>query len=500
MNLFFRTNESNDGFVPTILDRLHTDGLIDKCVVLFQGMDRYDESYCYAIEAYHGYRGDYDELCDINSLPAVSGSIYEQLLPYKDNILNMMGRHCNMHTMYYDEMEEEYVRHVMFWNDILDRQAINMCFFATTPHTPWEYIVYALARVKGIPTLIQSGCNVHGTARIGTTVENLGENTNAVIRDKAAFGFTEIDFSPEVSKFYNNIKDSGLVVKASKRNDANRFLKKWVRETFIKPNSLHAKDWVQALKFFYRKHPDKAVHLLSKKHNNSKRIKYKIRTGKGIRYYDSYAVDPDFNEKYVYYAFHYEPEENTLPMGGVFNNQYLAVKMLADVLSEYDIKLYVKENWSQLSRRKYYYDRLKNTPNVCMIKTDADTPELMKHAMAVSSITGTCLYEAIIHHIPALGFSTKELESAPGYYAVKNTEDIRAAMDEILVGKCVVDDEKVVEFFKAFSITHIPSYLDYREVKAEEHFKKAQEATYDLIRSFIISGMNDDYVYTMHNR
>lgn len=497
MNILFRTNASRNGFVPEILDRLHSDGLVDKCVVVFQGSDKYDESYCHAIDAYYGYHDEYDRICDMDSLPAVSGSIWERLLVYKDNTLNMMCRHFNMHIMYYDEMEEEYVRHVMFWNDILDRYDIGLCFFAITPHTPWEYVIYSLAKVKGIPTLIEEGCNIHGLSRIGTSVENLGANTNAVIRDKEVYDYSDCSFSPEVSKFYNNIKDSGLVVKTSVRDDKSRFVKKWVRDLFIKPSRLRPGDFVTAMKYVYRKKPDKAKQHISRKINNTKRLRQKINSGKGVRYYDSFAAEPDYDEKYVYYAFHYEPEGNTLPAGGVFNDQFLAVKMLADALDGYGIKLYVKENWLQLSRRKYYYDRLKATPNIRLINTEADMAELIRHAVAVSSITGTCLYEAIIHHVPAMGFTVRDMEYAPGFYFVKDTEDIKQAIDDIISGGCRIDEDRITDYFKAFTFTHIPSYLDYREVKSEEQFKRAQEATCDLIKSFITSGMKSDFVYTI---
>ncbi len=79
----------------------------------------------------------------------------------------------------------------------------------------------------------------------------------------------------------------------------------------------------------------------------------------------------NFNQKYIFFPLHYQPEKNTSPLGGVFENQLLAVKILSEAVPENWI-IYVKEHPRQFSyvmrQRHYrdidYYEKLLGIPKV----------------------------------------------------------------------------------------------------------------------------------------
>jgi Capsule polysaccharide biosynthesis protein len=67
-----------------------------------------------------------------------------------------------------------------------------------------------------------------------------------------------------------------------------------------------------------------------------------------IRRYDELAVMPDLSVPYIYVPLHMQPERSTNPNGGVFDDQHLMINMIASVLPS-GWRIYVKEHPSQFA-------------------------------------------------------------------------------------------------------------------------------------------------------
>lgn len=67
-----------------------------------------------------------------------------------------------------------------------------------------------------------------------------------------------------------------------------------------------------------------------------------------IQYYDKLAVIPDLSQPYIYVALHLQPERSTNPLGGVFDDQHTMVDMIASALPA-GWRIYVKEHPSQFA-------------------------------------------------------------------------------------------------------------------------------------------------------
>ena len=139
-----------------------------------------------------------------------------------------------------------------------------------------------------------------------------------------------------------------------------------------------------------------------------KKAKYKAQLKKA---YESLSETPNYEEPYVALFLHYQPEATTCPGGDIFVDQSLCVEVLLNHLPK-SWKVYVKEHPHQFiryrsghtGRMRDLYDDLKKNDRVKIISTNVDTFELIKHAKAVSTITGTVGWEAMVRQKPVIAF------------------------------------------------------------------------------------------------
>lgn len=132
MNILYRPCASKENYVLNVLEALRERKLFERCTVVSQTLDdgdRYPEEYYHEIKAWYGYQTSYNVICNYDELPAIPKSIWIALLPYKSTILDLTGRAYDMHILNYEEMELRYIKHVRFWNYILDTDKIGFCFF-----------------------------------------------------------------------------------------------------------------------------------------------------------------------------------------------------------------------------------------------------------------------------------------------------------------------------------------------------------------------------------
>lgn len=129
-----------------------------------------------------------------------------------------------------------------------------------------------------------------------------------------------------------------------------------------------------------------------------------------------YEKNPvDYNDTFVYFPLHLQPEMTTSALGGEFRDQALAIEVLARMLPQH-LKIYVKENPKQRSymRGPLFFHRLKRIPNVRILPSHADTHLLLERCQWVATITGTAGWEAICNRKKVLVFGRPWYQMLPG--------------------------------------------------------------------------------------
>lgn len=501
MNILFRTTESQQGYASKLLENMRKQNLFTRCTVILQSTDHKDEfidEYYHVIDASYGYATNYDKICSYSEMPSISKRLLEGLLPYKGTAFNMTCRQYQMHILNYDEMESEYLKHVKFWNWILEKDEINMLYFSTLPHLPWEYILYAVAKVKKIPTIIESVDNIPGLNNVGTSIKNMGKNTSIVYQKCNKLDF---DMTDEVKKFYEKAKKKSGYVYVDNKNEEREKLKKIQDKWFLDPHKIKLEHYMY---YIYRilTGDEKNKRRLERKFDINRRMKYRRNKTKNWEYYNGLCDKSiDYSIPYVFFALQYFPESSIMPYGGVFENQLLSISILAEGARKAGVELWVKEHWSINDRPKMFYDELQSIKNVRLIHLDVDTNELISHAIAVSSQTGTCLKESLIKGVPILNMGYNDLNGAPGSFDIDSSDDVYQGIKKIIDTQTMrFSDEEIKRYFCAISITHPCGFLGWNELKDDKDIDKYMNSTIDIIKKFINHGMKDDFCYLIDNK
>jgi hypothetical protein len=121
------------------------------------------------------------------------------------------------------------------------------------------------------------------------------------------------------------------------------------------------------------------------------------------RSFKAYVSDQPDEKPYVAFLLHYQPEEATLPRGGIFAQQLNAILKLRSVLPGH-VRILVKENratfrapftLATLVRSQGFYRAIASIPGAYLVPVERDTFELVDNALAVATITGSVGLEAL---------------------------------------------------------------------------------------------------------
>ncbi len=208
-------------------------------------------------------------------------------------------------------------------------------------------------------------------------------------------------------------------------------------------------------------------------------------------HYEQLAKPVDYSQPYVYHALHYQPEKSSCPEGDVFTNQFLVVDLLSKCAPR-GWKVCVKEHpfqWEiegsgELTRSAQFYDDVAALPNVQLVPQAYSPFDLIDHARAVATLTGTSGWEAVMRGKPALVFGHAWYRDCEGVFYVPTAAQCRAALKEISGG--YRPDQRLVRLFLqaledvSFRGCTIPELYNWAGVTAEENvaaFVRALESS-----------------------
>jgi len=108
------------------------------------------------------------------------------------------------------------------------------------------------------------------------------------------------------------------------------------------------------------------------------------------------GVSANLDSDFVFFPLHLQPEASTMQLAPYWLDQKFIIETIAKSLPT-GVLLYVKEHPTMIGRRESrYYRELKSLPNVVVIKTNENTGNILKNALAVFTITGTVGIESLL--------------------------------------------------------------------------------------------------------
>jgi len=385
--------------------------------------------------------------------------LIEKMSSVESIILTMMNKHFK--GMSVDERKNLYYGLLGYWRGVLNKFKPEAIVFSSVPHPTYSYLVFELARLLKIKTLM-----MQPISDIGRIVwyndfwqgSSVLQTVLAANKDKK---FVLEDLSEDLQLYFKVYTDESndptpsYFKKALEKNN--------LRNRIILKIRLTAKS-MKDLTIF------KKVFLYFKK----------LLTDNARKEYGRLAVQPDLFRKFIYVPLHYQPECNTSPQGGPFVNQILMIKILSASLPN-DWRIYVKEHPAQWMafglnytdyRYRGYYRQIAKIKNVQLIPIETNSFLLINHSQAIASVTGTVGWEAILRQKPALIFGYAWYNDYSSIFKVNSAETCRTAINEIEKGYRP-DRQSVINYLKCLELASFRNPVDER-IKNNLKFTKQE--------------------------
>ncbi|MFA6039764.1 MAG: hypothetical protein WC698_05900 [Candidatus Peribacteraceae bacterium] len=360
---------------------------------------------------------------DWNTVTPLDEELIERMRHCEAVYLLMLGRYGLHADIPYEERKRQYMWHLRYWNHVIETKKITLSFHFTLPHQGYDYVIYELCKLKGIPMFYIDRCYIMDAFFLVDEIEEPGkelEGKMGELRLHYPDPSCPVPLTPKFEEYFaaqtqRNEEPWNLFI-CGKPELQRSFLHKWAgvaaKMMLRKPRSFLS--FVLSPQFWVRKWAQHKTALL----------------------YDRLTKEADLSKPYIYFPLHQQPEATTCPMGGVFVDQELAVQLLASHLPP-GIRLYVKEHPAQgeMCRSSAFYRSLQEIPSVTLVPRSQDTFGLMKNAVAVATITGTAAYEGLFRGTPALVFGHRFIQYAPGMQRIHTSEDCARAVRCILEGR-----------------------------------------------------------------
>jgi hypothetical protein len=194
------------------------------------------------------------------------------------------------------------------------------------------------------------------------------------------------------------------------------------------------------------------------------------------------VLNVDYNQKYVYFPLHLQPELTTSIHGGEYSDQLLALEQLSAFLPE-DYLIYVKENPKQgyYQRDNLFFKRLQSIDKIILVDKNVDTHQLIKHSQFLSIISGTAGWEALLAQKQVLLFGFAWYSSLPG--VTKFSDKIEF--------KSFITNEYNFEKFKQDFMNLISNCFDgvidfnYSVIYEKYNEKENEQNIYDAIKTIL---------------
>jgi hypothetical protein len=407
-----------------------------------------------------------------------SEELINKLSGVESIIMTMMNKHFEGKCV--DERKNLYYTLLGYWYGVLNKFKPEAVIFPAPPHPTFNYLIFELARMLKIKTLMFDGPHIadrlvwYNDFWQGSRVlqeelaKNQGKNfsLNDLNEDFQVYLKFQTDESNDTTPSYT-------------KNDfkKNRLVNKIVFKIKILLNSLKNFTIFKKVFLYFRK---------------------LLRANIQKEYYRYSRQPADFSKKFIYVPLHYQPECNTSPQGGVFVNQILMIKILSAALPSGWI-IYVKEHPAQwisfgINYTDYrypgYYRQIAAIKNVRLVHYKTSSFSLVKQAQAVATVTGTAGWEAILRQKPVLIFGQTWYRDCAGVFKVNSVETCRSALDKI-AGGYKPDFQSLINYLKCLEAATVRgiaeewSEKNLKRLTKQEYFDNVLRVLNEELKKFV---------------
>jgi hypothetical protein len=387
---------------------------------------------------------------DTGSFTMPSAELIAKLYETESTVLTMMNK--KYEWMGVSERKHVYYRMIQYWDGVLQKYAPDAIIFPVVPHTVYDYVIYALAKLRNIRTIMFDLTRVNDDRLV--VVNDYKEGSAALISSLAESDGKQVspaELEGDIKAYYEK------QTKADSATDRTPLDVVELVDQYSGRRRL-------ALKIKIVWHSLKDFTIFKKIWSFvSKAGRANLKTE-----YERLQSTVDINRPFIYVPLNYQPERTTSPTGGVFVDQLLMVEMLS-ASAPAGWVIYVKEHPFQWLPRgltyfsyryRGYYEALARLPNVRLIPIATSNYVLVDKAQTVATVTGTAGWEAMLRGKPALVFGYPWYRHCAGAIMVSGVSSCRQALEKIISGAYRVDQAEVIRYLFCFGKISFRGYVD----------------------------------------
>jgi len=336
-----------------------------------------------------------------------------------------------------------------FFYDILVRNRVTTVIFSNVPHEGAFIILYHLARMLGLETIITLQTNFAEQMWITRSIEDIG-----VFESVQGEGLPLL--TPEAPEVPFYMQQSGkwqrfaITLQKVVRESLKRMLNMLILRPLWNPSGS-------------QRNIVRLIHALDG-------VRVGIPSSKDV-------VDVDLEVPFIYFPLHLQPEMTTDTLGMKFGDQLRCLEALSAAAPD-GMLIYAKENPMQSTymREESFFRRLRNLPNVRYVSTQVPSFDLIRKCHALATITGTAGWEAALMLKGVVCFGRAWYLPLPGVYAWEGPETLEKAL--AFEG----DRQSLEQAFDALSRKTYRGVVDFDYTAIVENFD-ADKAARDVARS-----------------
>ncbi len=381
----------------------------------------------------------------------LDSQLLHSISSYELIALKMMDRFDPLDNAFSFTNRQYYFRKlVLKWLDIIDEMSIDIFISPDIPHRVSDYALYVACRIKkiefiyfdltpfGDASLINDSItdydadlfDLEGSVQVNANEEAITSKLNSCRGQKDDYKLWYMEEQDERANI--NIQTKAM-------KSAGRFLKsKWL----YRPVSAFNNTFISNhFSFYVKPHTmpyDSDFKLVDKRIIDSKVNK---KANGYLPLYNALVEQVDLTQmEYVIFALHHQPEATTSPSGDVFVDQLLVIDMLDRLLPPH-INILVKDHKSQFlgvlespsaGRSQVFYERFNEfSDRVKAVPLSLNAFDLIDHAKAVVTVTGTIGIESLARGKPVFCFGRTWYQHCKGAFRIKNEDDVLSAWHSI---------------------------------------------------------------------
>jgi hypothetical protein len=379
---------------------------------------------------------------------------------YESIFMKMMDRYDFDGSLTYHKRISAYHSQVMYWKGVLEHFRPDVVVYRITPHTSYDYILYALCRIMNIPTVMFERTSLPGLVYPVTSFEEASMAIReAYVNELEKKNNPAISLTPETEAHLDNLSKT---FKEAMPYHLKYKLKHYKKGGDVGGSLTILSRFARELtRVFLHKRGD-YEYLHKCYHKNMGLFKKK----KLLAHYNRLVNKVDLTVPYIFVALQCEPERQTCPTGDVFGHQYVMIDLLSKLLPD-GWMLYVKEHVSQFkeyqaaerSKTLDFYDRIAAKHNVELVPLSYTSFELIDHAKASATVSGTVGWESVVRGKPALLFGHSWYRDCRGVFVTHTVEACKQAIRKIQNG-FQIDRNELLCFAKVVESCSVRGYID----------------------------------------